>query len=370
MTRLPAWADYGLLPALNIALAFLVTGVVVAIIGENPVEALATMVEGAFLFPGGIGYTLFYATNFIFTGLAVAVAYQARLFNIGAEGQAALGGIGAAAVALSLDQVLPGLMVVPLAIAAAAAAGLAWAIVPGWLQAYRGSHIVITTIMFNTIAAGLTVTMLAGALRDPRQPNPQTRQVEEAARLPAIHDLARDLGLEAATSPLTLAFPLALLAAVLVWVLIFRTRWGYALRVMGQSEPAAVYAGIPVRRLTLGAMAVSGALAGLMAVNVILGDAGRLVINFTAGYGFTGIAVALMGRAHPVGVVLAALLFGALFQGGTELDYVYRSISREMVLLIQGLIILFCGALSLMLVPWVARALAAFRGPEDAEGRA
>ncbi|MEL6265898.1 MAG: ABC transporter permease [Pseudomonadota bacterium] len=357
MKRLPAWADLVLLPMLNLTLAFLVAGLVVALIGENPVEALTVMVQGAFVYPGGIGYTLYYATNFIFTGLAVAVAYQARLFNIGAEGQAALGGIGAAALCLMLDPWLPGLIVLPLAIVAAAAGGVLWAAIPGWLQAYRGSHIVITTIMFNFIAAGVTVALLSGIMKRDGQPNPETREIAEGARLPFVHDIAASLGFEAARSPLTLAFPLALLVAFGVWVLIWRTRWGYALRTMGQSEPAAVYAGIPVPRMVVLAMAVSGALAGLMAVNEVMGAHGKVTLNFTAGYGFTGIAVALMGRAHPVGVVLAALLFGALYQGGAELDFEFQTITREMVLLIQGLIILFSGALALMFVPWLSRLL-------------
>jgi len=357
MTALPLWASAGLLPVINIALAFLVAGGVVALVGEDPVHALTVMVEGAFVYPGSIGYTLYYTTNFIFTGLAVAVAFQARLFNIGAEGQAAIGGLLAAAAALSLDASLPALLMIPLAVLAAAAGGALWGAVPGWLQAARGSHVVITTIMFNFIAAGITVALLTGAMMRPGGSSPETRPLADSALLPRLHEIAAMLGIEAERSPLNLAFPLALLACVGVWALVWRTRWGYALRVLGQSEPAARYAGMGVSRLTVGAMAVSGALAGLMAVNEVLGAQGKLVLNFTAGYGFTGIAVALMGRSHPVGIVLAALLFGALYQGGAELDFEFTTITREMVLLIQGLIILFSGALALMFVPVVARML-------------
>ena len=134
---------------------------------------------------------------------------------------------------------------------------------------------------------------------------------------------------------------------------------------MGHSEPAAVYAGIPVRRITVLAMAISGALAGCMALNEVLGAQHRLVLNFSAGYGFTGIAVALMGRNHPVGIVMAALLFGALYQGGAELDFEFQSVTSEMVLVIQGLIILFSGALAHMPVPWLVR-LAAWWRPANA----
>ena len=158
---LPAWADYGLVPLLNVAAAFLVAGLVVLMIGENPLRAARALVCGALGYGEGIGFTLFYATNFIFTGLAVAVAFHAGLFNIGGEGQAYLGGLGVALVALALDRILPWWLVFPLAIMAAALFGAAWAFLPAWLQARFGSHIVITTIMFNFIAASLMVYLLA-----------------------------------------------------------------------------------------------------------------------------------------------------------------------------------------------------------------
>ncbi|MEM1277512.1 MAG: ABC transporter permease [Pseudomonadota bacterium] len=357
MTPLPRWADLGLIPLLNLSLAFLVSGLVVWAIGEDPFKAILVMIQGAFVYDGSLGYTLYYTTNFIFTGLAVSVAYKAMLFNIGGEGQAYLGGLGAVVVCLALDSILPGILLIPLAIAGAALFGALWALIPGYLQAYRGSHIVITTIMFNFIAAGMMVSLLAGVLQREGQSSPQTRNIGEAAQLPYVHDIWRGLGFEATTTPLNLAFPIALLACLGVWILIWRTRWGYALRALGHSEPAAVYAGIPAKRMVVVAMLISGALAGCMAINEILGAQHKMVLNFTAGYGFTGIAVALMGRTHPVGVILASLLFGALYQGGAELDFEFRTITREMVLLIQGLIILFSGALALMFVPWLSRAL-------------
>jgi simple sugar transport system permease protein len=357
VTKLPAWAEFGLIPLINLALAFAVAGIVVALLGENPFAAMKVLLAGAFLYDGGLGYTLFYATNLIFTGLAVAVAFQARLFNIGGEGQAYIGGLGALLVALAAGPWLPGLLSIPLAILGAAAFGALWAFVPGWLQAYRGSHIVITTIMFNFIGSGIMVALLAGPLMRAGQPNPESALIPDGARLPFIHEIASSLGLQMARSPLNLAFPLALIACVAVWALIWRTRWGYALRAMGESEDAARYAGIKVRPMTVSAMALSGALAGLMAINIILGAQGKVTLNFPAGFGFAGIAVALMGRSHPLGILLAALLFGALVQGGTELDFEFPTITREMVLLIQGLIILFSGALALMFVPLLSRVL-------------
>ncbi|MCY3670496.1 MAG: ABC transporter permease [Alphaproteobacteria bacterium] len=343
------------------------------------------LLQGAFG-PGSLGYTLYYATNFVFTGLAAALAFQARLFNIGAEGQATLGGLGIALACLSLEAVLPGWLVALVAIAGAALFGAAWAVVPGWLQAYRGSHIVITTIMFNFLASGLMVWLLSGPMMRPGQGSPQTRLFDEAVRLPAVHDLVRALGFEAARSPLNLSFLFALIACAAVWVLIWRTKFGYALRAIGHSEEAARYAGIPVRRAVVAAMALSGALAGCMALNEVLGVQHKLVLNFSAGYGFTGIAVALMGRNHPLGILAAGLLFGALFQGGAELlmgrnhplgilaagllfgalfqggaelNFEFETITHELALVIQGLVILFSGALAYMFTPWLARLLLA-----------
>ena len=355
---LPRWADVGLLPIINLVIAFLVSGLVVLAVGEDPLRAIGVMVRGAFLYEGSLGYTLYYTTNFIFTGLAVSVAFHAALFNIGGEGQAAIGGLGATLVCLALDAALPGLLLVPLAILAAAAFGAAWAFAPAWLQAHRGSHVVITTIMFNFIAAGVMVSLLTGPLIRPGQSSPTTRTFAESARVPAVHEILGVVGIEVARSPLNLSFVLALAACVFVWLLIRRTRFGYALRTLGHSPPAAAYAGIRIPRTVIFAMAISGALAGLMAVNEVLGVQHRLLLDFTAGYGFTGIAVSLMGRNHPVGIVLASLLFGALYQGGSELDLEFRTISRDLLPVIQGLIILFSGALAFMLNPPLARLLA------------
>ena len=170
MTRrpneLPPWAEYGLLPLLNILLAFLVSGVIVVIIGESPLRALELLVYGAFGYGQAIGYTLYYATNFIFTGLAVAVAFHAGLFNIGGEGQAYVAGLGLALVALTVGW-LPAVLAVPLAVLAAALFGAVWGFIPGWLQARRGSHVVITTIMLNFVAASLMTYLLVNVLIEP-----------------------------------------------------------------------------------------------------------------------------------------------------------------------------------------------------------
>ncbi|MCR9256003.1 MAG: ABC transporter permease [Alphaproteobacteria bacterium] len=355
---LPKWADLFVLPVINLLVAFFICGLIILALGENPISALVVMVKGAFVYPGSLGYTLYYTTNFIFTALAVAIAFHAMMFNIGGEGQAALGGLGGGLVCLWLAPSLPAGIVLPLAILGAAAFGAAWGVVPGYLQARRGSHIVITTIMFNFIAASLMVWLLGGPLLQQGQQSPQTEAFEPAGQMPKMHDLLGGLGIETTSSPLNLSFVLALLVLVGFWVLIWRTRLGYEIRTVGHNPDAAHYAGINVPRTIIVAMAIAGGLAGLMSINELQGVQHRVILDFTAGYGFTGIAVALMGRNHPIGIFLASLLFGALYQGGSELDFEFQSITRDMVLLIQGMIILFSGALAYMFNPPLARFIA------------
>jgi simple sugar transport system permease protein len=356
--QLPRWVDYGLLPLVNVVVAFLVSGLVVLFIGESPLEAVHYLISGALGSGEGIGFTLYYATDFIFTGLAVAVAFHAGLFNIGGEGQVYLGGLGAALVALALDRVAPWFVTVPLAAVAAFAFGAAWAFIPAWLQAKRGSHIVITTIMFNFIAASLMVYLLVNVMKQPGSMAPQTRLFASGAAIPRLGGLMELFGLNLGTAPLNLTFPLALAAAVFVWALVWRTRFGYEIRTLGTSAPAAVYAGIPYVKTVVVTMLISGGLAGLMAVNVVLGDHTKLQVDFPSGAGFVGIAVALMGRSHPFGIVVAAILFGVLYQGGAELAFWVPHISREMIILIQGLVVLFAGALEHMFRPAMARLFA------------
>ena len=350
-SRLPRYVDICVIPILNLLTALFVAGIIIAIIGENPFTALSVMLKGAFVYKGGLGYTLFYTTNFIFTGLAVAVAFHAMLFNIGGEGQAAMGGLGIGLVALSLGGILPVLVVIALAIIGSALFGAIWGFIPGYLQAKRGSHIVITTIMFNFIASAIMVWLLAGMLMAPNQMSPETISFQNGVMLWQFHDILNRLGFDIGRSPLNLSFVLALICCFLVWLLIWRTHLGYRIRATGFSPKASTYAGYQPETIIIITMAISGALAGMMAVNEILGVQHRVILNFTSGYGFTGIAVALMGRNHPLGIIFASLLFGALFQGGAELDFEFQTITRDMVVMIQGLIILFSGALAYMFNP-------------------
>jgi ABC-type uncharacterized transport system permease subunit len=346
MDKMPQWADVVLIPLISLILAALLSALVILAIGEDPVAAVRMMVNGALGSTYGWGYTLYYATNFMFTGLAVAVAFHARLFNIGGEGQAMLGGLGVALVCLYIPWPHWSLALIFAALGAALF-GAAWAAIPAWLQARRGSHIVITTIMFNFIASALLVYLLVNVFRVEGSMAPESARFVESVHLPSAADFAGFLGFRGST-PLNFAFFVALLCCVLVWFLIWRTRLGYEIRAFGHSETAAVYAGINPTKIIMITMLISGGLSGMMAINVVMGEAERLVLDFTEGAGFVGIAVALMGRSHPVGVVLAALLFGALYQGGAELQFEMPAVSREMIVVIQALVILFTGALDNM----------------------
>ncbi|MEM6745306.1 MAG: ABC transporter permease, partial [Pseudomonadota bacterium] len=333
---------------------------------ENPIDAVRFILIGAFGFGEGIGFTLFYATNFIFAGLAVAVAFHAGLFNIGGEGQAYVGGLGVALVCLSLDHVMPWWVIAPLAALGGAIFGAAWAFVPAYLQATRGSHIVITTIMFNFLAASLMVYLLVNVLKVDGAMAPESRTFEEAGRLPKIGWFLALFGQDIGGAPANLSFFLALIAGVGVWALIWRTKLGYEIRTFGASPTAARYAGIDPVRITVVTMLISGGLAGMLALNPVMGDQNRLFLDVAGGAGFVGIAVALMGRAHPVGIVLASLLFGVLYQGGAELAFEMPNITRDMVVVIQGLVVLFAGAMEYMFRPAVARLFAARAGERTA----
>ena len=179
---------------------------------------------------------------------------------------------------------------------------------------------------------------------------PESRVFAEAAWLPKMTDLLAPLGLELSPSPLNLSFFWALICALLVWLFIWRTRWGYELRSVGANHSASAYAGIRYSRVVMVAMLISGMLAGFFALNVLQGELHQIKLNFVEGFGFTGIAVALMGRNHPIGVILASLLFGFLYQGGAELSFEF-GVDRNIVVVLQGLVILFSGALEHMFRP-------------------
>ncbi len=348
--KVPAWVTIALLPAVNVCVAFLVSALLFVYIEINPLDAIQVMWSGAFGYAEGFGYTLYYTTGFIFTGLAVAVAYHAGLFNIGVEGQAYIGGLGVGIICLTLGEYAPWYVVFPTAVIVGGLFGAAWAFIPAYLQAKRGSHIVITTIMFNFIAASLMAYLLVDILKPQETMATESRVFAAGSWLPKMDEILAVFGINIAPSPLNLSFIFALVCCVFVWLFIWKSRWGYEIRAIGANPSAASYAGINYVKIVILTMLISGMLAGFFGINVLQGELHQIKLNFVEGFGFTGIAVALMGRNHPLGVLFASLLFGFLYQGGAELSFEY-GVDRNIVVVLQGLVILFSGALEHMFRP-------------------
>jgi general nucleoside transport system permease protein len=327
-------------PLAAVLAAFVVGGVVVLAVGDNPLSTYTLLIGSALTWPDGIGYTLFYATPLIFTGLAVAVAFRCGLLNIGAEGQLYIAAFMTAWVGITFAS-LPVVLLVPLCCLAAVLTGAFWGAVPGVLKARFGAHEVITTIMMNFIAVALASYFTQYHYKPPGDPLLETVPIGEGGHIARLGRFVPGLP---ERIPLSVAFLLALLACFLVWLFLWRTRWGYEIRATGASPAAAEYGGIATGKQIVLAMAVSGALAGMVGINEVLGYRYRYYDAFSAGYGFTGIAVALLGRNHPVGVILASLLFGALLRGGLFVDIFTEHVSKDLVLVLQGIIILFVAA--------------------------
>jgi len=326
-----------LFPLAAVVAAFIVGGIVVLAVGDSPLSTYTLLIGSALTWPDGIGYTLFYATPLIFTGLAVAVAFRCGLLNIGAEGQLYAASFVTAWVGITCAG-LPAVLLVPLCFLAALVAGGFWGAVPGVLKARFGAHEVITTIMMNFIAVALASYFTQYHYKPQGDPILETVPIGEGAH---IARLGRFVPGFPERIPLNLAFPLALVVCLLVYLFLWRTRWGYEIRATGANPAAAQYGGIATGRQIVLAMSISGALAGMVAVNEVLGYRYRYYDGFSSGYGFTGIAVALLGRNHPVGVILASLLFGALLRGGLFVDIFTEHVSKDLVMVLQGIIILF-----------------------------
>ncbi|HEV2707023.1 MAG TPA: ABC transporter permease [Pyrinomonadaceae bacterium] len=351
-------------PLVAVAAAFVIGSIFVLAIGDIPVQTYRLLIGSALSWPDGIGYTVFYATPLIFTGLAVAVAFRCGLLNIGAEGQLYVAAFACAWVGIKFGGTvidsfgkpldyswanLPGVLLVPLCILAAIAAGAVWGAIPGFLKARFGSHEVINTIMLNFIAIALTSYFTQYFYKAPGDPILQTVPIGEQAHIARLGSFLPGLP---ARIPVNVAFLLALVAAALVYVFLWRTKWGYEIRATGASPTAAEYGGISTRRQIVLAMAVSGGLAGMVGVNEVLGYRGRYYEGFSDNYGFTGIAVALLGRNHPVGVVLAALLFAVLQRGSIPVDAFTEHVTKDIVQILQAIIILFVAAETLFRGPF------------------
>jgi simple sugar transport system permease protein len=268
-----------------------------------------------------------------------------------------VGGLGLTFVMLAFDHSLPAWLLIPLAMLGAAVFGALWAFIPGYLQARRGSHVVVTTIMFNFIAASLMNFVIVKYLVPEGEQNPASRPFADAAAMPLLSKwfMHADGTSLLGDAPLNVTFLVAIAALVIYGVVVWRSSFGYKMRATGLNQHAAHYAGVSISRMIIVTMLISGALAGLGAVNSVMGSTHYLSLNFPAGAGFVGIAIALMGRQNPVGIFLSSVLFGALIQGGFDLSLEKPNIPQETFIFIQGLIILFCGAMENLYAPAVLK---------------
>jgi ABC-type uncharacterized transport system permease subunit len=316
-----------------VAVALLVGAIFILVFGDDPITAYRALFNGAFGDRRSIAETLVATTPFIFGGLAFAAAARAGMFNIGIEGQLMMGGLACGLLG-AYDLGLPRVVFLPLGLATAALAGALWGALPGVLKARTGAHEVITTIMLNYIAFRTNTYVMTGTESWlPINPGLQaTNKVQPEARLPNILSGTR----------LHAGIILAVIAAVVLWYVLFRTTFGYKVRTVGLSRGAASYAGIKWGLTITLAMAVSGGMAGLAGAGEALGLQGRHYAG-PPGYGFTSIAVGLVGRNHPIGVIFAGLLFGILRSGANEMQNQVGT-SKELVQVLQGLVILSVSA--------------------------
>ena len=342
-----------IVPVLAVVVAILLGGVVMLLTGVSiPTvgQAFAALFYGSFGSLSALSETLTAAAPVTLAGLGVALGFRAGLFNIGAEGQMIVGGLAAVVVGFSFDG-LPVFIHLPLALIAGMVVGAMWAAIAGWLKAATGAHEVITTIMLNLIAVQLTNFLLRNPpIQKPGRHDPISASVLPSAELPKLLTwLDPNLRLNA-------GILITLLMVVLVYWLLFRTTLGFEFRASGLNPSAARYAGMRSSLIIVAVMAISGALAGLAGANQVLGVLGRASPGFTGGAGFNAIAVALLGRSHPVGVLLAGILFGALDAGGRQMQ-VAAGVRIDLIAIIQALIIVFVAAPLLMRAafPWAFR---------------
>lgn len=340
-------------PLVAVIAAFIVGGVIVIALGDDPIAAYSLLLSNSFGSIRDIGWTLHYATPLIFTGLAVAVAFRCGLLNIGAEGQLYVAAFATAWVGMKFGGTvvnifgkeenwswmsLPSFVLIPLCIVAAVAVGGLWGAIPGILKARFGSHEVINTIMLNFIGIASVSYLTQYHYKIPGDPILQTAPIGDAAQIPRLNDLLPFISHDV---PLNIAFVLALVMCALVYVFLWRTKWGYELRAVGENPSAAEYGGISPKKQIVIAMTLSGALAGMVAVGEVLGTRYNYYHDFSAQWGFLGIAVALLGRNHPLGVLIAAIFFGVLLRGEIFVDAFTRYVSKDLGFVLQAIMILF-----------------------------
>lgn len=338
-------------PLTAVLAAFVVGGIIILIIGDNPITAYGWLLSSSFGSLKDIGWTLHYATPLIFTGLAVAIAFRCGLLNIGAEGQLYVAAFATAWVGMKFGGVttkvvgesgpiadLPAVVLVPLCILTAIVVGGIWGAIPGILRARFGSHEVINTIMLNFIGIALVSYLTQYHYKVPGDAILQSAPIGEAAHIPRLNQFITAIP---ADVPLNVSFLIAIVVCVLVYVFLWKTKWGYELRAVGENPSAAEYGGINPKRQIVIAMTLSGALAGMVAIGEVLGTRYNYYDGFSAEWGFLGIAVALLGRNHPLGVFVAAIFFGVLLRGEIFVDAFTTRVSKDLGWVLQAIIILF-----------------------------
>jgi general nucleoside transport system permease protein len=368
--RLRAFALQLLAPAASLVSAAIIGALVILVVqqsGEDVVDVASAMWDYGITNPNSLAFILGRATPLIFAGLAVAIAFKAGLFNIGVEGQYAIGALCAAFVGYQLSA--PTVLHLPLTILAGMAGGMLWALVPALLKVYRGAHEVISTIMMNYVANGVLLYLLSGALKDTAQrgaiAQQQTPQMEPSAQVGSMVPFFNSLGFDFRRSaPVSWFFAAAILAAIVYALTVRRTRFGFELRVFGTNPRAAEPAGIRSNAMVMKAMLLSGGVAGLVALQDVLAIDDRMKLDYIRGYGFTGIAIALLGRNSGLGIVVAALLFAFLDRARAGIG-LNTAVPGEVTTILQGVIIL-----TIVVAYEVVRRLAARRQLREQHERA
>ena len=344
-------------PLIAVLAAFVLGGIIVVLIGDNPFTTIWLLLANSFGSLKDFCYMLFYATPLIFTGLAVMVAFRCGLLNIGAEGQLYVASFACAWVGIKFGGTvvnvfgkdenwswasLPSLLLIPMCMLAAILAGGLWAAIPGILKARFGSHEVINTIMMNFIGISLVSYFTQYHFKVPGDPILESAPIGKAAFIPQLNEYLPFIPHDV---PLNMAFLIAILMCILVYIFLWRTKWGFELRAVGENPSAAEYGGISPKKQIVRAMAISGGLAGMVAISEVLGYRHNYYDGFSAEWGFLGIAVALLGRNHPLGVFFAAIFFAVLQRGGIFVDAFTPYVSKEIVEVLQAVVILFVASL-------------------------
>lgn len=326
-------------PLTAIALSVLLTTVLLISLGESP-SILWEAFTSTFFNGFGLGYTLYYTTPLILTGLSVAICFHAGLFNIGSEGQLHLGAVGILAASYFFPN-LPSYFAIPLAIMASLVAGGFWGAIAGFLKAKRGSHEVIVTILLNFIGITFVNYLILYPFKNTQVQNPETLEIGQGYVLPLLSDYTAKLGSELfRTTPVNITLFLSLFASVICYLFLFHTPRGYELRALGQNPSAAKFNGISSAVNFVFAFTCAGALSGFVGVNEVMGYHHKLIEGFSPQYGFTGIAVALVARNNPIGVIFSALLFGAIHNGAREIEFLSENVTKEISIVMEAMIII------------------------------